>query len=556
MNAQHLRLMFTARRMRLMASLLALGLGLVGPVTAWAHPLGNFTINHYAGLSISRQAVNVDFVLDMAEIPAFQEIQTFDPDHTRQPDPAKAAGYHPATCEALRPDLDLRVNDRPLSLALVSSAVEFPPGAGGLLTLRLSCGFQAALAPAAAGTRLNFADHSYADRIGWREIVVNGDGVALDGNFASASLSRRLTAYPQDMLTSPLDQRQVLVGLASAGASSSVQVATPGGATVSAVASRSDGFTQLVTLNDLSLPALLAALLIAMVWGAMHAMTPGHGKTLVGAYLVGSRGTARHAVFLGLTTTVTHTAGVFALGLVTLFAAQFIVPDQLFPWLSFLSGLLVVAIGLNLFISRLKAARSPAAAAPGHAQPAHDHTGAHGHEDGHDHAGQAHDHGHDHAGYAHGHGHDHGPAGQAHVHDHAGQAHEHGHGHGHDHGPAGHTHLPPGADGAPVTWRSLLALGISGGLLPCPSALVVLLSAIALGRVGFGLVLVLAFSLGLAGTLTGIGLLLVYAGRLFERLPAQARWVRLVPAASALFITLAGAGITAQALVQIGLIRL
>ena len=116
--------------------------------------------------------------------------------------------------------------------------------------------------------------------------------------------------------------------------------------------------------------------------------------------------------------------------------------------------------------------------------------------------------------------------------------------------------MPPGGDGSPVTWRSLLALGVSGGLLPCPSALVVLLSAIALGRIGFGLVLVLAFSLGLAGTLTAIGLLLVYTGRLVERLPAQGRWLRLVPAASALFIALAGTGIAAQALVQIGLIRL
>jgi ABC-type nickel/cobalt efflux system permease component RcnA len=102
----------------------------------------------------------------------------------------------------------------------------------------------------------------------------------------------------------------------------------------------------------------------------------------------------------------------------------------------------------------------------------------------------------------------------------------------------------------------LLALGISGGLLPCPSALVVLLSAIALGRTGFGLLLVLAFSLGLAGVLTGLGLLLVYAKRLFEGLPTQVRWVRALPAVSALCVALIGLGITTQALMQIGLVRL
>jgi ABC-type nickel/cobalt efflux system permease component RcnA len=125
--------------------------------------------------------------------------------------------------------------------------------------------------------------------------------------------------------------------------------------------------------------------------------------------------------------------------------------------------------------------------------------------------------------------------------------------HEHDHGHAGHSHLPPGADGAPVTWRSLLALGISGGLLPCPSALVVLLSAIALDRVGFGLALVLAFSLGLAGVLSGIGLMFVYAGRLFERLPVQGRLLRILPVFSALFIALVGLGIAARALLEVGL---
>ena len=106
-----------------------------------------------------------------------------------------------------------------------------------------------------------------------------------------------------------------------------------------------------------------------------------------------------------------------------------------------------------------------------------------------------------------------------------------------------------------MTWRNLMALGISGGLLPCPSALVVLLSAIALGRIGFGVVLVLAFSLGLAGVLTAIGLLLVYTRKFFDRIPAQSHWIELIPAGSALFITVIGVWITLQAMGQLGWIR-
>lgn len=247
---------------------------------------------------------------------------------------------------------------------------------------------------------------------------------------------------------------------------------------------------------------LLVAIAVSFLWGGMHAMSPGHGKTIVGAYLVGSRATAQHAIFLGLTTTITHTLAVFALGLIALFASRFVVPDQIYPWLSCLSGLMVVAIGLNLFISRLR--------------NTHHST--------------------------------------THHHNHNGHSHHH-HDHHHNHGGSNHSHLPPMTDETPVTWRSLLTLGISGGLVPCPSALVVLLSAVALGRVGFGLVMVLAFSLGLAGVLTGLGLLLVRTKRLFDRLPSQMRLVKVLPAVSALVVALIGVGITTQALMQIGLVR-
>jgi ABC-type nickel/cobalt efflux system permease component RcnA len=274
-------------------------------------------------------------------------------------------------------------------------------------------------------------------------------------------------------------------------------------------------------------------------------MTPGHGKTIVGAYLVGSRGTLKHALYLGLTTTITHTLGVFALGLITLFAAQYIVPEALYPWMSLLSGLFVVGIGINLFLERFKSSgitfpRLKPNTPERRISPVLEH--AHPLRDG-----EAHSHKYvlhaSHAGAAthtpehsqHLHVHDHG---HPHVHRH--QDHD-GHSHAAD---GGHSHMPP----EEITWRSLLALGVSGGLIPCPSALVVLLGAIALNKIGFGLALVLAFSLGLAGALTAIGILFIYAGRLFERFPSQGRLIRLLPALSALFVSAIGAAIIWKAL--------
>ncbi len=279
---------------------------------------------------------------------------------------------------------------------------------------------------------------------------------------------------------------------------------------------------------------ILLAIGGAIVWGAMHSLSPGHGKTLVGAYLVGARATPQHAIFLALTTTVTHTVGIFALGLIAVFASRYILPEQLYPWMNLASGIMVVAIGGNLFWSRFSRQKSHA----GHSRHGHNHAG------------------HTHTGYTHSHNREpqlalqnsaYAPA-LTHTHDHHSH-HHHDHPHTHDHH-SGHSHLPPDADGSPITWRSLLALGISGGLVPCPAALLLLLSCIALGNVGLGLVLVLAFSLGLAAVLTGLGLLMVYAKPLFRHLPAPgaAKWL---PTLSALGIVAIGVGLSAQAALQI-----
>jgi ABC-type nickel/cobalt efflux system permease component RcnA len=291
---------------------------------------------------------------------------------------------------------------------------------------------------------------------------------------------------------------------------------------------RQQSFAIAAGLGDYAAQGLVVAIAGAFLWGAVHSLSPGHGKTIVAAYLVGERATPKHAIFLALTTTITHTIGVFALGLVTLFAAQYLLPEQIYPWLSLFSGLLVASIGFNLLRDRVRRSRAqPATKAASTYPHEHQHPHVHAHAYAHSHAHNAH------------HSHPHPPHALAHSH------------HAHDH--HAHAHLPPDANGAPVTWRNLLALGISGGLIPCPAALVLLLSAIALGNTGVGLLLVLAFSLGLAGVLTSLGLLMVYAKRVFQRVPTQMRWIKILPTLSAIGILLIGCGISTKALLTLGL---
>ncbi|MEH1778432.1 MAG: sulfite exporter TauE/SafE family protein [Nostoc sp.] len=459
-----------------------------------AHPLGNFTINHYAGVQVATDGVGIDYVLDMAEIPAFQEINHLDTNRDRKAEPVETVQYPEQKCQEVNSHLELLIDKHLQALSLVKSTVEFPPGVGGLSTLRLSCNFQGSTELVGANQLIEFEDKFYPQRLGWREITVAANGVPIQGSFTSNSITNRLRDYPTKLLSSPLDQRRIDFKL-NPSLTSSEQAPPPEVKSSSrldnALTGRSnDIFTNLITQENHNFLTILIALAIAFLWGGLHALSPGHGKTIVGAYLVGSRSNAKHALFLGLTVTVTHTASIFLLGLVTLGTSQFVLTEQLYPWLSVISGLLVIGIGLNLFISRL----------------------------------------------------------QGHSHDHEHENHQHSHDHHHHHHHHEHSHLPPHGDVSSMKWSSLLALGISGGLLPCPSALVVLLSAIAMGRVGFGLALVSAFSLGLAAVLTGIGLMLVYAKNRFEHLPLQIPRIKMLPVASALCITLIGLGITSQAL--------
>jgi nickel/cobalt transporter (NicO) family protein len=500
-------------RLPLFAALL---LALAG--AALSHPLGNFTVSHYARIGIGGERLSVRYVVDMAEVSTFRELESIDTDGDRSPSKAELDAYADIISQRYRDGLTLKTDGVRLPLALIARKASVLSGDGGLPVLRIEIDLSGEMTSVAPGVvrRLEFDDANRPENKGWREMVVTTDaGIAVfDSDAYGNGVTDELKAYPKDMLASILNERQAKLSF--------IQGRVPAGATPLRfrdgrpveVKSR-DRLAELISVPVLNWRTAFLGLLVAAILGAFHALSPGHGKAVVGAYLIGARGTAKHAAFLGLTVTITHTAGVFALGLVTLFGANYIVPEKLFPVLTLLSGLIVVVIGLQQLRSRWRSASS------------HDQDINKKQEDGHKH--------------------DHLPHSHDHLHDHT---HDHSHAHTHHHDGHTHSHLPP----SKITWRSLLALGVSGGLLPCPSALVVLLSAIALHRIGYGLVLVLAFSAGLAGALTCVGLLFIYARRFFER-PASGGagvFVRAMPAISALVITCAGVAICLGALAQQG----
>jgi ABC-type nickel/cobalt efflux system permease component RcnA len=421
--------------------LLGLTFALV-PAAAEAHPLGNFTVNHYLGVVIRPDAVLLDYVVDMAEIPAFQARPQIEEDPAR-------------TCRDLASGIVVRVDEHRIVPVLTTDRLTFPPGQGGLETLRLECGYRADLAVRVSSRVLNVEDMNHADRIGWREIVARGEGASLSTTLPEESVSARLTAYPQSLVSTPLDVRS-------------------GAARVSVPAAR-DALPITIPAPDGAV-GLAAALLLAIALGAFHALTPGHGKTVMAAYLVGTRGTRAQAFFLAVAVALSHTVGVLALAALTLAGSAVLAPERVYPYLSAISGTLILALGTLMVGARAR------------------------------------------------------------------HAHAHRHRHAHDHD----------RSSTALGWRALAALGLAGGIVPSASALVLLLGAISLHRAEFGLGLVVAFGIGMAAVLVGVGQALVGARSLAERgvadHPRLGAALRLAPSLSAAAVLLLGLGMTAQSL--------
>jgi nickel/cobalt transporter (NicO) family protein len=431
----------------------------IGAAPAQAHPLGNFSVNHLSTVSISSDRVDVRYILDQAEIPTVQERGL-----------SRAEILH-RKLDEVRRGLVLEVDGRPTALRPVGAPrLSFPAGAGGLATTRVELTLNAAVR---GPRRVELQDNTFPGRVGWRAVVsAPGDGTAVRTTTPSGDPTGGLRRYPRDLLASPADRRSASFSVRPGDGS----LTAPRGDGTGSAASRtaSDGFAGLFADAASGEGVLLVLLAAAFGWGALHALSPGHGKAMVAAYLIGTRGTSRDAVLLGATVTVTHTIGVFALGLVTLGLSQYVLPEDLYPWLTLVSGLMVVAVGAGVLRSRLR---------------------------------------------------------QAHAHPHP-HEHDHDHEHPHDH---------------ELGRRGLLGMGAAAGLIPCPSALVVLLAAIAQHEVGLGMLLIVAFSLGLAGTLTMLGLVVVHARRFVPPRMAASRVAALMPAASALLVIAVGFVLAARA---------
>jgi ABC-type nickel/cobalt efflux system permease component RcnA len=389
---------------------------------------------------------------------------------------------------------------------------------------------------------MTYRDDNFAGRAGWKEIVVSAEEPAklLSSSVPPTDRSSELSNYPTDLLNSPPQDLQARAGFTLAAGNPSAASAQPAelrskkpavlqkpkvppqaesagsggdnvpatnmGRTESAPAGVSahsrarrsetprDSFTELMTIGEPDWRLVIFALIIAMGLGAFHALEPGHGKTLVAAYLVGSRGTTRHALLLGLVVTAAHTAGVYLLGAVTLYASHYIVPERIYPWLALVSGVMIILFGAVLVVRCYRGE----AIAHSHSDAAH---GAH--------------------------------------------AHRHAHSHSHDH----NHHSVSNDAHRSASLRELISLGISGGIVPCPAALVVLLSALSMNRLGFGLLLIVAFSAGLAAVLVGIGVLMVFAGRFMARFKSEAAWAtRWLPITSSVFILMLGVALVWQTL--------
>lgn len=508
--------------------------------------LGNFTINQFCGLRLAGTVVEVHYVVVFGQLPALRELHSADADGDGVTSQAERDAYIGKLAPGLAEGLSLQVDGMKVPLRAIRWTSSLPTEQGGF-SLRVDVDFAGAL-PAAASdsTRtLDFTNQNYAGRVGWHEIVVKpASGVQVfNTNAYSTSLTRGLTEALQSLpAAGPLDERTVhlnfgddappdaklLTGRPGSGAtaaSSTAPASSGSGAAKSEngwITHRTRQLVDAISGPHVQVRIAVLALLGALLLGAVHALSPGHGKTVVGAYLIGSRGTPRHALFLGLTVTITHTLGVFALGFATLYASRYVVPERLFPILSLISAVLIFAMGVVLLIQRGRAARQAPAgvsSAPSsrfqfvrseRAAP----MGARG------------------LIFA--------PASyvDATMHSHGG-------------GPM-HSHLPPGASGEKVTWRSLLTLGISGGLVPCPSAMVLLLAAVALNKTAYGMLLVVAFSVGLAITLTLVGLAFLYARNRFRRPSAANRWAHLLPVASACTIMVVGIALCVGALRSFG----
>ena len=417
--------------------------------SAFGHPVGNFSVSHYTRLEPTVSGLHLRYALDLAEIPTFELLRQWGvkADGPRAELDKKAAGQMGEWAKGL----EIRMGGKAVAPVVRLAHVKVSEGAGQMVVMRV----EGELEVVAGAGAVTFEDRNYAERAGWKEIVIAaGPGVILTrASQGTVERSAGLTKYPEDATAAPPQDLRAELAWTVAKVAEPVKVSARG------EVAKGDYLNELLGKEEISGGLLLAGLAVAFGFGAMHAVAPGHGKTIVAAYLVGARGTFRHAVLLGGMVTLTHTISVFGLGMVTLYLSQYVMAAQLVKTLGVISSASIVLVGVWLLLQR---------------------TG---------------------------------------VLDH------------------GHSHEVDEVSGG-----SLVALAVSGGMVPCPSALILLLSAISMQRTGLGLMLLVAFSLGLASVLMAIGVGVLYAKNLLPEVSGwrESRLLRAVPVISAGVIVVVG----------------
>jgi nickel/cobalt transporter (NicO) family protein len=461
-----------------LVALIVLGISILWPaMPASAHPLGNFTINHLAKLRIGADRVHVHYVLDLAEIPTFAILHA----SGRQATPGELRAWAQSERATVIAGLSLVLGGTRLNLIPQPALVSMRPGAGGLPTLYWTDDLSATLpSPRIGRSDLQIADRTYENRIGWKDIVVAGQSEPTD----------ELRHYPNALLGSPRDVEALALTISPRGVVlNATGVSTASDVNAGASQIRSNTLSDMLSRGTSDPLWVAITLLIAIGLGALHALEPGHGKALLAVSLVGARATTKQAVSLAFALTLAHTAGVLAVGVALVFAAKWIVPESVYPWITLFSGVVVAFMGATALARLIRRRRGVL-----HAYREHDH---------------------------------------------AGSAHEHGH--AHPHAPDRVT-----ADLGRLSFRNVLLIAMSGNIAPCPAALVVLLAALTLHEVGYGLAVVVAFSVGLAAVLTGLGLALVRSADWLARRPSFDKLAAYAPLASACIIAVIGSAMLAQ----------
>ncbi len=476
-----------------------------------AHPLGNFTINHLAKVSADAHVLHVRYVLDIAEIPSFQIMRD-----------AAPSGNWNATVMQSWADLEVRVvqsglnvtiDGRRAALSSSGSKARMRPGAGGLPILYWTGDFTTPLGGATGPHHVDIDDHVYQDRrIGWKDIIVA----------PQTEPTKELLVYPSALIGSPRTVTSAQFELSATGSASRIHRDS----TLVVQQQSSNSIVRQTLLSEMFLRAdqggiwILMTILAAFGFGALHAIEPGHGKALLAFTLVGARATSKQAAILAASLTFAHTIGVILLGLVLFFVTGF-VPETIYPWITLVSGIAITIIGARALGRYIRGIRPFA------------HAHSHGHPNTHDH-----DHAHDHT-----HGRD-----RANGHD---QPHVAGSQFAHTHGGSTHTHAIPGD--RPLNFGSAVWAALSGGIAPCPAAIILLIAAVNSHRLGYGLLLIVVFGLGLASVLTGLGLAVVRGAAWIARNAKYERLVRLGPLASAALISIIGSVLLGQGFVQVGI---